>query len=254
MPARRTRVPRECQHRRKHEHGTELAYIEDGCGCDDCVEASRRVKAYRRMLSSRGVKRGVIPARPVYDHIRSLTEQGMAANRIAEAAGVNEHTIARILRIARRPSSTATMRWHTADLILRVRFEPGPTDIVDSTGATRRLEALMAIGWWRKVLAPAIGIPDTALDKVIRGQPVWRRTVEQIAAAYEQLWDTPPDCPTPELKVQLRRQLDRARKHGYAPPMAWDDTAIDNPRARPRGVVLEFPSQQIDSDLLRTAM
>lgn len=69
------------------------------------------------------------------------------------------------------------------------------------------------------------------MGKLINAEPgrvqVTVQTRAGVAALYEQLWN--PAHPNPTAVAH-------ARRHGWAPPMAWDDETIDDPNATPEGV------------------
>lgn len=109
---------------------------------------------------------------------------------------------------------------------------------VSPAGSQRRIQALVANGWPAAVLARMLGMLPTHLHRMLRAdEPVRPGRAAEIAALYEQLWDAPPDE-----SARGRRSAAEARKlagrHGWAPPMAWDDDdseghGIDDPAATP---------------------
>jgi len=101
---------------------------------------------------------------------------------------------------------------------------------VSPLGTQRRLRALAAIGWRTEDLAERLGMPRRNVH-LLRTKPrtptINRTTAERVARLYEQLSGRPGPS-------ELTRK--RARARGWAPPMAWDDERLDDPRARARGV------------------
>jgi len=112
----------------------------------------------------------------------------------------------------------------------KYRYLHGPRK-VSPVGTRRRVQALVAIGHTMKDLAAALDPPisDTALQKVMKREFVYREKAAQIAALYDQLWETPGGS------VKSRR---RALKFGWLPPMAWDDERLDDPDYVPLEQVL----------------
>ena len=102
----------------------------------------------------------------------------------------------------------------------------GKPRAVDATGTTRRVRALMALGWPQTEVAKVAGIGSRHLSYIARGCSKWcqRRTADAIRRAYDQLSMTPG--PSPHIRG-------RALKAGWLPPLAWDEDAIDDPAARP---------------------
>ena len=97
---------------------------------------------------------------------------------------------------------------------------------VSVIGVTRRLRALVALGYSQNDLCRRSGISPSSLSHLIRGS-VDRTSVEtaqRVTALYDQLSMTPG--PSDYYR-------NKARGLGWAPPLAWDDDLIDNPEAKP---------------------
>lgn len=101
--------------------------------------------------------------------------------------------------------------------------------MVPAVGAQRRLRALAAVGWSLPAVAAVAGVPASTLAYVrgvaVRAQP---RVVAAVARAYDSLSMVPP--PAGSSSAQARRY---AARQGWAPPLAWDDAALDDPSAGP---------------------
>jgi transcriptional regulator with XRE-family HTH domain len=96
---------------------------------------------------------------------------------------------------------------------------------VDPTGSVRRLQALAALGHSGTTLAEELGMTRQRLNEIRNARlEVRRETAAKIAALYDRLSMTPGDS-------ELTKA--RAEAKGWAPPLAWDDDAIDNPAAQP---------------------
>lgn len=109
----------------------------------------------------------------------------------------------------------------------------------DPTGTVRRLRALCRVGWSRPELGEHLGICRAAVEALIAGRrtTVTIRVRDAVAAMYDALWEG-PGVPTPGAeKARRSRAIGAARRHGWAPPLAWDDdmdqNGIDNPAATP---------------------
>ena len=92
-------------------------------------------------------------------------------------------------------------------------------------GTTRRLRALVAIGWDTTTLAQQLGWPERLTTAVINGDTnPPKRSHHPVAHLYDRLSMTPGPN-------QAARQ--HAQQHGWAPPLAWDDHHLDNPTGTP---------------------
>jgi hypothetical protein len=94
----------------------------------------------------------------------------------------------------------------------------GPNDMVPSVGYLRRMRALVAIGYTTRYL-DSLGIDITKPTARVYAS-VWRRGV----AVYDELWATPGPS---------KRSRSIAAGKGWAIPLAWDDSSIDDPAATP---------------------
>jgi hypothetical protein len=94
---------------------------------------------------------------------------------------------------------------------------------IDSTGARRRIQALMAIGWSLRSIHRQLGYAPGGGS--VAGSPTIRPTkAAKIAELYDRLSVTPG--PSKNTRTY-------ATKLGYAPPIAWDYDTIDDPDAQP---------------------
>jgi len=97
---------------------------------------------------------------------------------------------------------------------------------VDATGTIRRLRALAAMGWPMKQLAAMSGVSMPTVSCLMnhRRGTVYSRTAGKVADLYDEL---------SMREGNSQRSRLRARRHGWAPPLAWDDETIDDPNAQP---------------------
>jgi hypothetical protein len=98
--------------------------------------------------------------------------------------------------------------------------------LVDGVGTQRRLRALAAIGWTHADIAAHMGKSMSAVERMARccGPRVRVVTAEAVKQVYEKLSMTPG----PSALVRMH-----AERHGWPPPLAWDDDLIDDPDATP---------------------
>jgi hypothetical protein len=116
------------------------------------------------------------------------------------------------------------------------RLQPG---MVPAVGVTRRLQALSALGWTVNDIAARMGTTAVNVHQMRRGRSaeVTRMVAARVNAVYEELSGTAG----PSVRVR-----GHAQRQGWAPPLAWDDDAIDNPDAKP--VTASAPRSRIDLD------
>lgn len=92
-------------------------------------------------------------------------------------------------------------------------------------GVARRLQALTAIGYTDRALAPMLGMHPSYVVRLRAGigQRVTDETRRLVVDLYDQLWDRPYDGPYSVRTTRL------AAAKGWLPPLAWDDDTIDEP-------------------------
>lgn len=101
----------------------------------------------------------------------------------------------------------------------------GGAAAVPVLGATRRVDALACLGWSRQELSRRLGRDKSYLSLALRGATITPETFAAIARLYDALsmtWCTSPAA---------ARTAANARTRGVAPPLAWDDAALDDPAA-----------------------
>ena len=86
-----------------------------------------------------------------------------------------------------------------------------------------RIRALMAIGWKVSDMSERIGTNVSCLLLPHR-KYVTVINRDKVAALYDELWDRPGPSPT------TRR---RAEARGWVPPLALDDSSLDDPDYQP---------------------
>lgn len=101
---------------------------------------------------------------------------------------------------------------------------------VDATGSRRRIQALIALGWPWSTLSAALGLSWSLRQLAGIGQ-VSRELQLRITQLYDRLSMTVPETYVPSGKAAQARAC--ARRRHWAPPLAWDDEAIDDPCAVP---------------------
>lgn len=115
--------------------------------------------------------------------------------------------------------------------VTRVRWQvrtaaTGPM-LVDGTGTQRRLRALAAIGWRYLDVAERIGATPARIGHLAVG--LYPKVHRDVTAAVARVYDELSMRPGPSARTR-----GHALRHGWAPPLCWEDEALDDPKARPR--------------------
>lgn len=119
------------------------------------------------------------------------------------------------------------------NLYLLRRAAAGRPLSVDKTGSVRRLQALMVMGWPRRELARLCGYQGDAFALILNGKRsrLMLDTHQRIVDLYDRL--SMQHGPSNSSRI-------RATKKGWAPPLAWDDDTIDDPKASPVNTGREY--------------
>ncbi|MFD7922604.1 helix-turn-helix domain-containing protein [Streptomyces sp. NPDC059740] len=202
-----------------HGHSNRYTY---GCRCQPCTKAAIRADQLRRLDRMAGRSR-YIPGPPVTAHIHTLLGAGFTRPQIARLSQV---PLTSIVRYAR---GTKFVSRPLGERILAVMPTPGVVDglaLVPALGSTRRVRALYALGHYQHVIAKTAHVD---LDTVSSLAGAARTKVEvRVAAAIRGAYDELSMSVGTSAKTRLR-----AKREGWAPPLAWDEDAIDNPQAQP---------------------
>lgn len=95
-------------------------------------------------------------------------------------------------------------------------------------GSIRRLQALHARGWSFSAIGRVLGCSHQNISQILSERALLHpKTAQKVANVYEALWDRQPPLRTPWERNAAVRALNRARRHGWAPPLAWDDIDLD---------------------------
>lgn len=222
----------------ERDHGY-ARYRLDGCRCYVCAAARSAYDENRSRAIAYGTWQPWVDAEPVRTHIRHLQTCGMGLRTIERLSGVTRSSLAAILsgKTGREPARK--VRPATAQRILAV--EPtldnlAPKTLVDATGTVRRLQALVTQGWSHAKLAARLGITPQNFTSLMNSSQVTARRAHAVRDLYDDLWKVPPPEDTHHQKIAASRARNLARERGWASPLAWDDDAIDDPSARPRGI------------------
>lgn len=227
-------TPAPCTHPTEHPHGSHLRYKRDLCRCRACRDAYAAWALHRNRLRAYGRLEALADAAPVVAHIQRLRSTGMGYRRIAALAGVDFQLVGRVL-FGRQGHPQKRLAADSARRLLAVQPDPLPGAYVPALGVHRRIQALNAIGWSDRKLGERIGVTAANFSTMMRASKVTQRRHLEVCALYDALWQTAPPQATDRDRGAVTRTLRRAQARKYAPPLAWDDDAIDDPTARPHG-------------------
>ncbi|MFI1485694.1 hypothetical protein [Streptomyces sp. NPDC020747] len=200
------------------DHTPSRGCYQRGCPLPECAQENYRYMCRLRLSYHRGERRRTDATQTAH-HIERLIEADWTQAQIARAAGIAHHIVGDIRR--GQPIVATT----TARSILAVPIGPPPADTrdVDATGTTRRLRALVAIGWPIAQLSTRLGIWPTALGNIARGEleHVRATTADTVALHYQHLIQHPG----PSNRARIL-----ARNKGWRDPQWWEDYGrIDDP-------------------------
>lgn len=233
------RTPKPCRHKRaKHVHGTYVCYTLDVCRCRPCVRAAHEYYAGLTRRNAYG-RSNLVDAQPIREHVAALQASGLGLKFVAKRSGVAHGALWKLMYGKKHDGvyvPSKRVRRDTADKLLAL--QPGLSLLADGAkvpgvGTMRRLQALGCLGWSIGRLAVECGLDRQALDRAMHGGDVQVATARAAAAAYERLWDTAAPENDHRERIAASRSRRRAQELGWAPALAWDDDAIDDPAAAP---------------------
>jgi lambda repressor-like predicted transcriptional regulator len=188
------------------------------CTHPDCVQHRLRYQKRWRLDRSRGHKR-LTDSTPVRLHLDTLRGAGWSLRSIAATAGISTTTASYLV------NGQPTVKHSVATAILGV--DPNQVPIraskqttepfVSRVGTTRRIQALLFMGWTHVEMTARSGVRTAALLHQ-QGRWVTRSTHDKVATLYRDLSHRPGPS---------ERTRTRARNRGYLGPASWDDIDLD---------------------------
>lgn len=229
---------RGCEHKiARHAHGTKAAYSLDRCRCRACRDAVSTYERDRERKIMYGTWSAYVDAQPARDHIAALSAAGVGWKRAADLAGLSPSTVWKVVYPHRGHGPATRCRPGTLAAILAVEINERalrPGAVVDPTGAARRLQALVAVGWSQSKLAARLGMLPSNIGPLVHGlRKITAGTARAVRALYDELWNQPPPQAGHRDKIAASRARRQGADQGWAKPLAWDDDTIDNPVAWP---------------------
>lgn len=223
-----------CAPEHKHDDST-YCFNHHGCRCTACHTHYNETVRERRKLQAYGrFDDGLVDAGPVREHLEFLHRHGLGFRRVAELADVSA-TVLRALRFGwqsgpQKGQLPKRVKRETAERVLAVEmtFDAlADHALVSSSGAIRRLQALVARGWSIAKLARELGMQQTNLCQLMRRQSVAMRTHRIIAELFDDIWDSTPPLETRHDRAAYTSALKFAAARRWLPPLAWDDIDTD---------------------------
>lgn len=229
------RTPKPCLHKRaNHQHGTYACYTLDACRCEPCAAAVADYDRNRLRLQAYGRWDGLVDAAAAREHVRRLMAQGMGLKRIVAVSDVSQGQLWKLLYGSPRPDGSRTpsrrIKPTTQARILAVTLDLAPGAVVDHHGTTRRVQALVALGWSMAKIGAQIGVAGTNMHPLAFGErDVTRQTADKVTALYARWSMRLPPEDTHRDKIAASRARNYAKARGWLPPLALDDDRIDDP-------------------------
>jgi lambda repressor-like predicted transcriptional regulator len=192
--------------------------------CGENVHALKLCRAHyvKHYRAGHGDYRRVDPSE-VVEHIARLRDRGWTWTMLGEASGLAQSVAYQVANgIRKKVSRYAATRL----LAIPVVWVESPI-IVDIAGTRRRVQALSRMGWPADMIAARADLSETTLRHALGRDRITARIATRIARVYDEL---------SEVRGPSSRAAARAANRGYAPPAAWDDDTIDDPRTKPQGV------------------
>lgn len=217
-------------------HGRRAGYLA-GCRETCCTVPNFRVsKRYRHEARLNGGRTTVDPA-PVRAHLQYLQTR-MSLSAVADITGSSASHLQKIV-----DGAHPVMLRGLAARILAVTVDtPIGPHWIDATGSRRRLQALAVVGFsFERVATMVDGCGAFNLREIAYGnrERVRYDNAQQIREVFERI--TREGKPYTPLNHYERhgtaRIMKRARESGWVSALAWDEGTIDDPAARPIGLI-----------------
>lgn len=162
----------------------------------------------------------------------------MGLKRIVAASDVSQGLLWKLVYGKRRSDGTRTPSKRilrtTHERILAIEIDLAPGARIDRTGTVRRIQALVALGWSQSKIADRLGIRRANVTPLAHGRrDVTVATAKAVHRLYDELSMTLPPNTEYRDRIAASRARNYARAHGWLPPLAWDDSLIDDPTHKP---------------------
>jgi transcriptional regulator with XRE-family HTH domain len=162
-------------------------------------------------------------------HVRRLRQDGSTYAGIATAAGLAPATVSGLAVGRRRPTRGTTAA------VLAVTSGTVPRGRVDAGGTRLRLRALHVVGHGSARIARALGVRETAISELVRGdaRTIRPRLRDAIADLYDAWWDKRAPERTRAERAAATAARRKAIAGNWCAAAALDDDQLDEPGYRP---------------------
>ena len=162
-------------------------------------------------------------------HVRRLRQDGSTYAGIATAAGLAPATVSGLAIGRRRPTRGTTAA------VLAVTSGTVPRGRVDAGGTRLRLRALHVMGHGSARIARALGVRETAISELVRGdaRTIRPRLRDAIADLYDAWWDKRAPERTRAERAAATAARRKAITGNWCAAAALDDDQLDEPGYRP---------------------
>ena len=162
-------------------------------------------------------------------HVRRLRQDGSTYVGIATTAGLAPATVSGLAVGRRRPTRGTTAA------VLAVTSGTVPRGRVDAGGTRLLLRALHVMGHGSARIARALGVRETAISELVRGdaRTIRPRLRDAIADLYDAWWDKRAPERTRAERAAATAARRKAIAGNWCAAAALDDDQLDEPGYRP---------------------
>ena len=206
-----------------------------------CREHRNRYGKRWRLDNGRGVPR-MTDSTQVRNHIATLRGMGWSLRAISGASGVSASCLSQLLKKERVQVRTAARVLAVSpDQVPSVPSKGQSEVFVSRVGTTRRIQALLRLGWRHQDMRAVCG-KNTALLLGQSGLWVTRSTHDDVAAMYREMSTS---------RGPSVRTATRAERMGFVTPLEWDDIDLD---PTPEVVVIESVEVDVDEVVVQRVL
>ncbi len=241
------RTPKPCLHKvANHQHGTRACYVLDRCRCKPCAAANSKAETHRERQKAYGRYNKFVPAGPVREHVRTLMDAGMGLKTVSKRTGISTGTLSKLIYgvyapgpggrngkgdLLRQPSRRVLRetaeKLYALDPIWTGSLPLADGAVLDqaqSAAVSRRLQALVALGWSMSEIGRRLGITyATNAIPVIKGERrIQVATARKADELFEELCMTLPPETNQRERISASRSRRYAKAQGWVPPLDLD--------------------------------